>query len=74
MVTFTPEENCPVTWNGIKYDLFSDTPVTVPSVIRDIYDNYRKETRQAGKAVRLLSGEVMKPLGVGALEPEVFEK
>ena len=46
-VTFIPEETIPVTYNGVRYQLFSDVEMTVPSIIRDIYVEHRRRARQS---------------------------
>ena len=71
-VTFTPEETVPVTVNGVRFQLISDRPATVPSVVRDIYDEHRKARRSQSKVIMTSSGPVNVLPGAGALEPEAF--
>ena len=70
MLTFTPEETIPITLQGITYQLEADKPITVPSAIKDIYDNYRKSRRQSAGVLMTAYGPVNVQPGVGALEPE----
>lgn len=67
-VTFQPEENIPITYNGVVYHLYADRTTTVPSIIQDIYNEHRRAVREVGRGVRLSSGEFAPVLGVGALE------
>lgn len=59
-VTFIPEENIPVTIQGVTYWLFADQEVTVPSEVKNIYDRHRAAMRRYGR----------NSIGVGGLEPE----
>lgn len=61
MVTFIPEENVPVTYNGITVYLQADQEVTIPSCFKTVYDDHRRLDRLAARH----------PLrtGIGALEP-----
>jgi len=37
MVSLTPEENVPVTFNGVRWDLRASVEVRVPKIVYDIY-------------------------------------
>ena len=62
-VTFTPEEDLSVTYNGVGFRLLVGRETTVPKPIKVIYDDWRKSQRDLGNENSLR-------LGVGALEPE----
>ena len=47
-VTFTPDENVTVTFNGLAYYLVADKEVVVPENIKFIYDEYKRSSRRAG--------------------------
>ncbi len=47
MVDFEPEENTPVIFNGVRYELFEGRVNRVPNIIKAIYDESRRETRTA---------------------------
>lgn len=64
-VTFVPEETIPITVQGITFQLIADQEVTVPSVVRGIYDDHRKAMRRHP----VIPG-VNVNLGYGGLEPE----
>ena len=63
MVELTPDENIPVTVNGVRYDLFADKPCKVPSIIRDTYIEHRRLNRQT-KTITNEMGALVN-LGVG---------
>ena len=67
--TFTPDENIPITWNGVRYDLFADREMTVPEPIKQVWDDYKKAKRRAGKGVMTSMGFVP-VIGQGGLEEE----
>ena len=54
--TFTPNENLPVTWNGLTYYLQNDVEITVPEPIWNIYREHREAMKQAGINERYLMG------------------
>ncbi len=62
-ITFTPSETMDIKWNGMPYHLEVDTECTVPNVIKEAYDETRKERRLAN---RPLAGIKFDP-GAGAL-------
>ena len=69
VVTFTPEETIPLTWNGVKVQALAQTEMHVPQPFKMIYDQHRREM---GKAASLSDrGEYINTiaLGAGALEP-----
>jgi hypothetical protein len=68
-VTFIPDENIPVTYNGVRYQLFADIETTVPSIIKQIYDDYKAAKRRQGKGVMTSTG-FAPVLGQGGLPPE----
>ncbi len=45
---FTPEETIPVTYNGVKYQLFAGVSMATPTIIRDIYLEHRRKMRRIG--------------------------
>lgn len=47
MVELEPEDNIPVIVNGVRYQLFANVRMTVPSIVRDVYLESRRETRTA---------------------------
>lgn len=47
MVEFIPDENVPVTVHGVRFDLFADRVNRVPSIVKGIYEDSRRETRTA---------------------------
>ena len=73
-VTFTPEENIHVTVHGHIWYLHADETVTVPSIIKDIYDEHRRQNRKNSASYRITpAGDAVHvSLGAGALEPEKF--
>ena len=70
MVTFIPEENIPVTVQGVQYDLYADREITVPYIVKNIYEEHKKAERARGRGVTLSSGEYVPVTGVGGLPPE----
>jgi hypothetical protein len=42
VVTFTPNETIPVTFQGLTLMLIADTEMAVPSIFKDIYDERRR--------------------------------
>ena len=64
-VTILPEETIPVTYNGVQYQLIADREMVVPSIIRDIYLEYRRRRRQG--STRNLSVLDVKVVGQGGL-------
>lgn len=72
-VTFTPEETIPITVHGLKYQLIADQPISVPSIVKDIYDDHRKAGRSSPKVFVSSAGDVVGITpGAGPLEPERF--
>lgn len=49
-VQFTPNENLPLTWNGITAHVQADMEVVLPEPFYNIYRDYKKAKRQAGIA------------------------
>ena len=66
--TIMPEETIPVTYNGVRYQLLSGVEMTVPTIIRDIYFEHRRRTRDAGKSLKGMG--IMVEAGAGGLPPE----
>ena len=64
-VTILPEETVPVTYNGVQYQLIADREMVVPSIIRDIYLEYRRRRRQG--STRNLSPLDVHVVGQGGL-------
>ena len=62
-VTFTPNETIPVCVNGVTYQLSADREITVPSIVKDVYDQHRAATRQGEWNKHAYFGSV----GVGAV-------
>ena len=62
---FTPEETIPVTYQGVKYQLFSGVSMVTPTIIRDIYLEHRRKMRRvgselAGRGVEIAAGALNK--------------
>lgn len=68
MVDLTPDENIPVIVHGVRYNLFQDQPCKVPSIVRDIYLDSKRETRKARHIINEMGPLVN--LGVGGSEQE----
>ena len=72
-ITFTPEETIPVTFQGHTWYLQTDNTVTVPSVIKGIYDEHRRLNRRTPTVLITPGGDAVHVSpGVGALEPEKY--
>ena len=73
MVTFIPEENTPVIWNSLKYDLFTDREITVPKPIYDLYMNKRRSERQQSRGTFVPGYGWHAPIGHG-YDPKQFHE
>lgn len=70
-VTFTPEETIPITVHGQRWQLISDQVITVPSIIKEIYDEHRRAIRASPRVLVSPAGDTVHVLpGAGGLEPE----
>ncbi len=68
LATFTPEETIPVTINGVRYQLFDGYEMTVPKIVKQIYDEHRKRQRNIGAGLAALG---IKKEGEGGLPPNL---
>ena len=68
LATFTPEETIPVTINGVRYQLLADWEMTVPKIVKQIYDEHRRKARQVGAGLVALG---IKKEGEGGLPPNL---
>lgn len=66
LVTFVPQENCPVCFNGVNFYLRAGVEVNVPRVFVDIYNQHLKALREQHKDLAGLGINV--EAGAGALE------
>jgi len=69
IVTFTPEETVPLTWNGVKVQALAMVEMHVPEPFKEIYDRHRREIN---KRLTLNNREGLITeigIGLGALEP-----
>lgn len=55
MVTFTPARSMRVAPHGVAYDLGGDIEVTVPQIVKDIYDEVRRGEAEHNIRYRTLS-------------------
>ncbi len=55
---FTPEENIPIIFQGVRVDLFEGKEVTLPKIFYDIYQEHRRNERLAGR----------RAIGIGGLK------
>ena len=62
-ITITPEETLPATFNGVTVYLEADKEITVPSVFKGLYDNYRTSMRRHAR------GNIATPYGPCAVVP-----
>ena len=70
IVSFTPEETVPLTWNGVTVQALEGIEMHVPQCYKTLYDNHRQALRLAGKSLPNREFENMIALGAGGLEPE----
>lgn len=56
VVDFQPEETIKVTYQGVPYQLISNVKCKVPSVVRDIYYQSRRERDQAPRDLQNSTG------------------
>lgn len=68
LTTFTPEETIPVTINGVGYQLIADYEITVPRIVKQIYDEHRKRARSIGAGLAALG---ITKEGEGGLPPNL---
>jgi len=66
-VEFTPEETIPVTVHGVRYQLRQDVAIKVPSIVKDVYDESRRERRKA-----IVVPGINIATGAGGLEAEKY--
>ncbi len=69
IVTFTPEETIPLTWNGVKVQALAQIEMHVPQPFKMIYDQHRRELGKQTKIVGREGFDSTTSLGAGALEP-----
>jgi hypothetical protein len=69
IVTFTPEETIPLTWNGVKVQAYAQIEMHVPEPFKMIYDNHRREIGRKPSQTFKDGFINMIELGIGALEP-----
>ena len=67
---FTPDETIPVTFQGVRYQLLAGVTMSAPTIIRDIYENHKRELRRVGMTKSETGYETIIAIGAGALEPE----
>jgi len=65
---FVPDETIPVTYNGVMYQLIAGVECLVPTIIRDIYQDYRRAKVGFGKNIMTSMGKVQVDPGAGTLE------
>ena len=63
-VTFIPDETVPITFQGMPFRLEADKEITIPQVVKLIYDNYKRSKRREGTPPPCI---LFSP-GVGGLE------
>ena len=51
-VTFTPRSDTPVTVNGVRFYLKQDEEITVPSIVKDVYEDHLRMQRRGEAAKR----------------------
>lgn len=69
IVTFTPEETIPLTWNGVRVQALSQIEMHVPQPFKAIYDQHRREMGRKVKIEGREGFDTTIALGAGALEP-----
>jgi len=79
MVEVIPEENVPITINGVRIDFRLDQKITVPAPFKAEYERYRSAIRRAGRSgfragSTLPEGVVGVIPGAGGLQPEGTEE
>lgn len=67
-VTFTPARSMRVAPHGIAYDLAADYEVTVPQIVKDLYDDVRRQEADSNYRYRPLAAAEDAELAVKANE------
>ena len=66
---FTPDETIKVTVQGVPFQLIVGVSMIAPTIVKDIYEQHKKELRNAGKGFSESGYESIVALGAGSLEP-----
>lgn len=67
-VTFTPAQNLRVAPHGVSYDLAAEREITVPQIVKDLYDQVRKEQADHNIRYRTLTASEDSELAIAANE------
>jgi len=70
VVSFTPDETIPLTWNGVSVMAISGLEMHTPKCFKDLYDRHRQAVRESFREVRKLNPDLIIDVGAGPLPSE----
>ena len=70
IVEFVPGETIAFIYNGVMFQLIADAKNTVPTIIKQMYEERQRKMRRAGTRLPDVGFETIIGLGAGPLPPE----